>query len=75
MSRAMEFESFFKGLEAFSKSGLVKDGKMTLKSILGISTLWTNYPTEIRSVQPPAFLMRIFSFIGILMGMNLNKSL
>lgn len=67
---AMNFEGFFKGLHKFSKSGLVKNGKMNLKSIIGISTLWTNYSQEIVSVNPPSFVMRAMGALGRMMGMN-----
>ena len=67
---AMEFENFFKGLAKFAQSGLVKNGKMTLKSIIGVSTLWTNYPNEIISVKPPAVVMRMFGFVGRSLGIN-----
>jgi quercetin dioxygenase-like cupin family protein len=67
---AMEFENFFKGLHKFSASGYVKNGKMNFKSVVGISTLWTNYPREILSVTPPYFLMRILGFFGRLAGIN-----
>ncbi len=67
---ALEFENFFKGLQKFSKSGLVKDGKMSFKSIVGISTLWTNYSKEIVSVNPPSFMMRLLGALGRLTGIN-----
>ncbi|WP_170114108.1 cupin domain-containing protein [Pontibacter mucosus] len=67
---AMEFENFFKGLHKFAKSGLVKNGKMNFKSIVGISTLWTNYSKEIVSVKPPAFLMRVLGIYGKMIGLN-----
>ena len=67
---AMEFESFFKGLHKFAKSGLVKNGRMNFKSIVGVSTLWTNYPKEIVSVKPPSFVMKALGVYGRLMGMN-----
>ena len=67
---AMEFENFFKGLHQFSKSGLVKNGKMNFKSIVGISTLWTNYAKEIVSVNPPSFVMRLLGVYGRLTGIN-----
>ena len=67
---AMEFENFFKGLHKFAKSGLVKNGKMNFKSIVGVSTLWTNYSKEIVSVKPPSFVMRVLAAYGRLAGMN-----
>lgn len=67
---AMEFEAFFKGLHKFSKSGLVKKGRMDFKSVVGVSTLWTNYPKEIVSVKPPSFVMRALGAYGRLIGMN-----
>lgn len=67
---AMAFEDFFKGLHKFAKSGLVKDGKMSFKAIVGVSTLWTNYPNEIISVKPPSFVMKALGAYGRLTGMN-----
>lgn len=67
---AMAFEDFFKGLEKFSKSGLVKNGKMNFKAVVGISTLWTNYRKEIQSVKPPYFVMRILGAYGRLIGLK-----
>jgi mannose-6-phosphate isomerase-like protein (cupin superfamily) len=67
---AMRFESFFKGLQKFSKSGLVKDGKMSFRSIVGVSTLWTNYPDEIISVRPPIFVMKALGALGRITGTN-----
>ena len=67
---AMQFEDFFKGLHTFANSGLVKNGKMNFKSIVGVSTLWTNYPREIVSVTPPPFVMRALAAFGRLTGVN-----
>lgn len=67
---AMQFEDFFKGLHKFAKSGLVKDGKMSFRSIVGVSTLWTNYPKEIVSVQPPSFVMKTLGALGRITGTN-----
>jgi quercetin dioxygenase-like cupin family protein len=67
---AMNFRGFFTGLHNFSQSGPVKNGKMTFKGILGISTLFTNYPKKIVSVNPPAFVMKVFSWLGKAVGIN-----
>ena len=67
---AMRFEDFFKGLHKFANSGLVKNGKMSFRSIVGVSTLWTNYPKEIRSVAPPSFVMHALGALGRLAGVN-----
>lgn len=67
---AMNFEGFFKGLHKFAKSGLVKNGKMTFKSIVAVSTLWTNYPKEILSVKPPAFVMKALAVYGRMTGVD-----
>lgn len=67
---AMQFEGFFKGLHKFAKSGLVKNGKMSFRSVVGISTLWTNYPAEIVSVQPPSFVMKALGALGRMTGIN-----
>lgn len=71
---AMEFEGFFRGLHDFSKSGLVKDDKMSLKAVVGIAMLYTGYSDEIVSVKPPAFVFRFLSFIGKLMGINYKRN-
>ena len=67
---AMHFEDFFKGLHKFAKSGLVRNGKMSFRSVVGISTLWTNYPDEIISVQPPSFVMKALGALGRMTGTN-----
>lgn len=67
---AMEFESFFRGLHKFAKSGLVKGGQMNFKAIVGVSTLWTNYSKEIVSVKPPSFIMHVLAVYGRLVGIN-----
>ena len=67
---AMNFKGFFSGLHDFSQSGLVKDGKMTFKAMMGIATLFTNYPSEIKTVTPPNFVMKILGTIGRTMGIN-----
>lgn len=67
---ALAFEEFFRGLHKFAKSGLVKDGKMDFRSIVGVATLWTNYPREIVSVKPPSFLMKALGAWGRLTGIN-----
>jgi len=67
---AMDFKGFFTGLHDFSQSGLVKEGKMTFKGMLGISTLFTNYPKEIVSVNPPAFIMKVLGTLGRAIGIN-----
>ena len=67
---AMDYENFFKGLHKFAKSGLVKDGRMNFKSVVAISTLWTNYPKEIVSVKPPSFVMKALAAFGRLHGVN-----
>lgn len=67
---ALNYKGFFTGLHNFSQSGLVKKGKMTFKGILGISTLYTNYPNEIVSINPPAFVMKALSRLGKILGIN-----
>lgn len=67
---AMDFEGFFRGLHDFSKSGLIKDDKMSFTAVLGIATLYTKYSAEIVSVKPPAFVLRVFSLLGKLIGIN-----
>ena len=70
---AMNFEGFFRGLDDFSKSGLIKDDKMSFKAVLGIARLYTRYNKEIVSVKPPAFLFRLFSLMGKVMGINYKR--
>lgn len=67
---ALAFEEFFRGLQKFAKSGLVKGGKMSFSAIVGVSTLWTNYSREIVSVQPPSFVMKAMAALGRLTGVN-----
>ncbi|MFP4094945.1 MAG: cupin domain-containing protein [Cyclobacteriaceae bacterium] len=67
---AMEFEDFFKGLHKLANSGYIRNGKMSLKSIIGLSTLWTNYSREIVSVAPPLFIMKTLGTFGRMLGIN-----
>jgi mannose-6-phosphate isomerase-like protein (cupin superfamily) len=67
---AMNFENFFRGLHKFAKSGLVQNGKMNFKSVVGVSTLWSNYSKEIVSVKPPAFVMKALAVYGRMRGVN-----
>ncbi len=67
---AMGLEDYYRGLCKFAQSGLIQNKIMTFKSVLGLATLWNNYPVEIRSVNPPNFLMKFFALIGRIAGMN-----
>lgn len=72
---AMEFEGFFRGLHDFSKSGLVKNGKMSFKAILGIATLYTGFNKEIVAVKPPAIVFFVLSLFGKAMGINFGRKI
>lgn len=67
---AMNFEGFFTGLHKFSNSGLIKNGKITFKGMMGLSTLYNSYPDEIVSVKPPAMAMKLLGGLGKLMGIH-----
>ena len=68
---ALEFEQFFRKLQA-----LVADGRMSLppknfQSFVLISMLFVAHEREIRSANPPHSLMRIVAFFGKLLGYRL----
>jgi mannose-6-phosphate isomerase-like protein (cupin superfamily) len=65
---AMQFDRYFARLHKLVNSGVVKSDKMTLKALLHLSILMTSYPGEIRSVQPPYAVMRVFASVGRLLG-------
>lgn len=70
-SPALEFEPFFRKLQA-----LVIDGRMSLppknlQSLVLVSMLFVAHETEIRSANPPHNIMRIFAFFGRLLGYRL----
>ncbi|MCB0806454.1 MAG: cupin domain-containing protein [Bacteroidales bacterium] len=67
---AMGLEQYFKGLYKFANSGLVQNQTFTFKSVLGLSALWSNYPVEIKPVNPPNWLVRILAFTGKIFGKN-----
>ena len=67
---ALRFEGFFKGLHRFANSGLVRNGKISFKGLMGISTLYNNYPDEIVSVKPPAIAMKVLGGLGKVIGTN-----
>jgi mannose-6-phosphate isomerase-like protein (cupin superfamily) len=68
---ALAFERFFRRMHA-----LVAAGKLTLPpknfgSLVRISMLFTEHGHEIRSIKPPHAVMRVFAFMGKLLGYRL----
>ena len=64
---AMRYGEFFEDLSKVINSGVVEEGKMTLKALIYVSVLWTKYKDEIRSVNPPYPVMVLLGFIGRLL--------
>ena len=65
---AMRFDEYFEGLERIVNSAVPPDGKVTPKAILYLSVLMNSFKDEIRSVQPPYIVTRIFAALGKLLG-------
>ena len=65
---AMRFGEYFYRLNKLVNSGVVSSARMSLKAILHLSILMTSYPSEIRSVRPPAALMRVLAMVGRILG-------
>jgi len=65
---AMKFDQFFEAMYKLANSGVIKSNQVTLKLVLYVSVVWTNYKDEIQSVSPPYAIMQVFGFIGRLLG-------
>lgn len=65
---ALHYGQYFEKLEKMVNSGVLESDKMTFKALLHLSVLMTSYPDEIRSVQPPYHAMRVFAWLGRLLG-------
>lgn len=71
---AMAFGEYFAKLESIANSGAVKDGRVSPKALLMLAVLMTSHEDEIRSVQPPHFVMRILAFFGRMLGFGVQES-
>lgn len=65
---AMDFAGYFSGLEGVVKAAVPQSGKMTPKGLFSLAALMTSYPREIRSVSPPAPVMKIMGSVGRMLG-------
>jgi len=69
---ALDFERFFRRLQALLNSGKVKSlPPGDLRSVVHVSMLFVEHEREIRSVKPPQALMRAMALLGRLLGYRL----
>jgi mannose-6-phosphate isomerase-like protein (cupin superfamily) len=71
---AMQFEAYFKDLRdivAKLSSGKKEKLKMNLNAVIHLSMLMKKYPAEIRSVNPPDFVVSMMNGMGKLRGIKL----
>ena len=64
---AMKFGEYFVRLHKLANSDAIRSQKKTLKTILHLSMLMATYPDEIRSVNPPAFVVSVLATLGRLL--------
>jgi quercetin dioxygenase-like cupin family protein len=69
---AMRFGEYFETLHRVVHRAKIRDGKVTPKAILYLSILMTSFKDEIRSVNPPHALMRVFALLGRLLGYQVS---
>lgn len=67
-TQGRSFEMDFEGLHQIVRSGAVSAGRITPKTILYMSVLMTGFEDEIRTVDPPHAVMRVFAVVGRLLG-------
>ena len=65
---AMDFASYFAGLQDLVTRGVITEKGVTLKAVIHLAMLMTSHPDEIVSVRPPAVVMRALAFAGRLVG-------
>ena len=68
---ALEFEPFFRKLQALVVTGRMTVPPKNFQSFVLISMLFVAHEREIRAVNPPHSLMRIVAFFGNLLGYRL----
>jgi mannose-6-phosphate isomerase-like protein (cupin superfamily) len=65
---AMKLDQYLVELDRIANSGVIHPNRMTLPAILSLAVLISSHEDEIRSVQPPHFLMRAFALVGRTLG-------
>ena len=68
---ALEFERFFRRLQALAVSGRMTLPPKNLRSAILISMLFVAHPREIYSIKPPRTAMRILAMLGKLLRYKL----
>ena len=69
---ALRYGEYFDTLHRVIHRAGIQDGRMSLKAILYVSILMTSYEDEIRSVNPPQAVMRVFAAVGRLLGYRVS---
>ncbi|MDQ4076143.1 MAG: cupin domain-containing protein [Chloroflexota bacterium] len=65
---AMQFSDYFETMRKVANSEAVTAQPTSFKALLHFAVMMTSYPEEIRSVAPPYPVMRLFGWIGQLLG-------
>jgi quercetin dioxygenase-like cupin family protein len=68
---ALDFEPFFRKLQALVVDGRMRLPPNNLQSLVLVSMLFVAHEKEIRSATPPHSIMRIVAFFGKLLGYRL----
>jgi mannose-6-phosphate isomerase-like protein (cupin superfamily) len=68
---ALEFEPFFRKLQALVIDGRMKLPPKDFQSLILVSMLFVEHEKEIRSANPPHSVMRLVAFFGKLLGYGL----
>jgi quercetin dioxygenase-like cupin family protein len=65
---ALRFDRYFEGLWRIAQSGMVKPGVKNWQTLLALSALLRAFPSEIRSVSPPNFVVQAVGTFGDWLG-------
>lgn len=65
---AMNFGEYFESIHLVVKSGKVRSDRMSLRGILYLSMIMTNYNNEIQSVRPPQIVMKLMARFARFLG-------
>jgi hypothetical protein len=61
---AMQFDRFFLGLIRVANGGVIESGRMSFRALLALAVVWTSFESELRSVRPPHFVMKVLGTLG-----------
>lgn len=64
----MQFSDYFETMHMVANRKAVTAQPTSFKAMLHCAVMMTSYPEEFRSVKPPDPVMRLFGWIGRLLG-------